>query len=105
VGFGFSKEPPQAEQPAEKVSEGSVFVVQPLLAVCFSDLSRIRETINRENRTAKSGCATFSAFCLAAGFLGVEVPHGFFSLWGLGLARNLHRLNSLRKKSARDRFS
>jgi len=53
----------QAEQPAEKVSEGSVFVAQPLLAVWFSDLSRIREAIHRENRTAKSGCATFSAAC------------------------------------------
>jgi len=33
-------------------------VAQPLLAVRFSGLSRIRVAIHRENRTARSGCAT-----------------------------------------------
>src|ERR1700722_6348354 len=56
---GFRSSPvAQAALPAEKVSEGLVFVAQPLLAVWFSDLSRIWEAINRENQTAKSGCAT-----------------------------------------------
>jgi len=59
----FSNFTARLKQAAEKVSKGSVFVAQPLLAVWFSDLSRIREAIHRENHTAKSGCATFSAAC------------------------------------------
>jgi len=39
IGYGIiarcPNQPPQAEQAAEKVSEGSVFVAQPLLAVWF----------------------------------------------------------------------
>ena len=49
-----------AKQAAEKVGSGKVLVAQPLLAVWFSGLSHIRDAIHRENRTAKSGCATFS---------------------------------------------
>jgi hypothetical protein len=48
-----------ASQAAEKVGSGKVLVAQPLLAVRFPRLSCIRDAINRENRTARSGCATF----------------------------------------------
>ena len=64
----FSNFTARLKQAAEKVSKGSVFVAQPLLAVWFSDLSRIREAIHRENRTAKSGCATFPEPVKPAGF-------------------------------------
>jgi hypothetical protein len=55
-----------AEQASEKVSFGEVLVAQPLLAVRFSRwiASRMRES--PENRTAKSGCATFFAAFEAA---------------------------------------
>jgi hypothetical protein len=41
-----------------RVSFGVGPVAQPLLAVRFSQLSRVQHAIDRQNRTAKSGCAT-----------------------------------------------
>jgi hypothetical protein len=75
-------------QPCQKVFgidaalQAAEEVAQPLLAVRFSGLSRIRDTIHRENRTARSGCATntfpestFSAAYLTTVVYKIGMPH------------------------------
>jgi hypothetical protein len=51
-------------QAAEKVDSRTALVAQPPLAVRFSRPWRVWKALERENRTAKSGCATFSASCI-----------------------------------------
>jgi hypothetical protein len=52
------------EQTAEVADSGRVLVAQALLPVRFSKPSRINPAIDdRQNRTGRSACATFSAEC------------------------------------------